>query len=790
MPSAVHTEKQSAARRSRRLPGAAWVLSVGISLGFFAASAFASTWTVGASDDTTVNDRAGTNSNGALDTLLTGTDNNYSSSGHAAQNGHARSLIKFALPAALASKVIVTSVVVKLFHHPLGTRGDGTLSLQPIITHTWVEGGGAGGSGTRVIGVACTGNGASYNNADCSNGGTAWGGISVGGANYGGPATNGLVDGALLQWSSGTCGTLSGATAGTMCGDVESWIDGTNFGWRLRSSTDALLNATAGNLQGVYSRQGPTSPTDFTPKLVITFTTCNAAAQTACETTYTCGTPPCNTGNSCVDAASTNSIPNPSYSCSCSSPAYTGNGTTACANNDECTATNPCGTADGSATCADVAAPGTGHNCTCSSGAFIVANQGSSNAACVSACCKSGCPVGYVDPCGNGGTCAIGGGGWTCSGCSAGYESTTGSQQTCVSINGCTEAGGNAACVVTGHPSNACINDGLGVHHCTCADAAYVLSADHKSCVNKNECLTNHCLDGGDIGAICSDHPAPAVGYDCSCTNQFWTLGTVAGFETCVDDNECATANPCLKGKCTNVTAGGGYTCVCDPGYILAGGIPSPAPSCVLPSSCDSRANAACASSQKGNACVNDSPPLIGFTCSCQNAAYVVSSDGQHCLDKDECNPNHCTDGGDLSAICTDHVAPLTGYDCACDPGSTFDGTTCVPGGHCLGNGNPCGHGQCNQLNSGYQCFCEKGYNSTPGAAPTCVAVVTTNKDVTATSSGATGCACSIGAAHDPMASAPLVLSLLLLIFAYRRAAKSPFAILDRLRRARSRLGI
>jgi hypothetical protein len=92
-------------------------------------------------------------------------------------------------------------------------------------------------------------------------------------------------------------------------------------------------------------------------------------------------------------------------------------------------------------------------------------------------------------------------------------------------------------------------------------------------------------------------------------------------------------------------------------------------------SACTSAAQAACLTSQLGNICVDPGPPS-GYTCTCGNPAYTGTGTGS-CTDLNECIPNHCTDEGDTGALCIDHTAPATGYDCSCNTGFVFDGTAC-----------------------------------------------------------------------------------------------------------------
>lgn len=92
-------------------------------------------------------------------------------------------------------------------------------------------------------------------------------------------------------------------------------------------------------------------------------------------------------------------------------------------------------------------------------------------------------------------------------------------------------------------------------------------------------------------------------------------------------------------------------------------------------SACTSTAQASCVSSQPGNFC-NDLAPPNTYSCLCNNPAYAGSG-SMACTDRNECLPNHCIDKGDAGAVCTDHVAPATGYDCGCDSGFMFDGVAC-----------------------------------------------------------------------------------------------------------------
>jgi MYXO-CTERM domain-containing protein len=245
---------------------------------------------------------------------------------------------------------------------------------------------------------------------------------------------------------------------------------------------------------------------------------------------------------------------------------------------------------------------------------------------------------------------------------------------------------------------------------------------------------------------------------------------TVAGNQTCVDVNECLqpSPGPCLNGACTNITNGGGYSCVCNPGFVELNGN-GPTPTCVHPNSCGTASSdLACVTAQMGNTCVDNPPPAIGFNCQCNNPAYVRSVDGRSCIDKNDCDINHCTDGGDTRADCTDLKAPKSGYSCDCSPGFAFDGATCSDIDECSGGPNPCGaHGSCSNAKGGYSCTCDSGY----ALASVNNAAVCVSKSNTAISyTVSTGSGCSVGGAGELPAAALLMVALAMLLLRRRRA--------------------
>ena len=180
--------------------------------------------------------------------------------------------------------------------------------------------------------------------------------------------------------------------------------------------------------------------------------------------------------------------------------------------------------------------------------------------------------------------------------------------------------------------------------------------------------MPNHCTAGGDTGAACTDAVAPATGYSCKCDPGFQSNGA-----SCV--NACnATSNPCGAGRGTCAVHGSGWSCACGAGFSSSGGSN---PTCVDLNACTVAAKSSC-QVVGGNTCVDEVAPSTTFHCSC-GAGYTGS--GTHaCVDKDECIPHHCSDGGDTgpSVACVDAIAPATGYRCNCDAGFAFNGVTCL----------------------------------------------------------------------------------------------------------------
>ncbi|KAM6288949.1 latent-transforming growth factor beta-binding protein 4-like, partial [Aegotheles albertisi] len=99
-----------------------------------------------------------------------------------------------------------------------------------------------------------------------------------------------------------------------------------------------------------------------------------------------------------------------------------------------------------------------------------------------------------------------------------------------------------------------------------------------------------------------------------------------------------------------------------------------------------------------------------GYTCVC-HPGFWLSPQGTHCVDVDECRrtPPPCTHGR-----CENTVGS---FRCLCAPGyrPTATGTHCQDVDECAQSPPPCTHGRCENLPGGYHCVCPAGYH---GAGP------------------------------------------------------------------------
>ncbi|XP_069738385.1 LOW QUALITY PROTEIN: latent-transforming growth factor beta-binding protein 4 [Phaenicophaeus curvirostris] len=176
-------------------------------------------------------------------------------------------------------------------------------------------------------------------------------------------------------------------------------------------------------------------------------------------------------------------------------------------------------------------------------------------------------------------------------------------------------------------------------------------------------------------------------GYLCLCQPGFW-LGPHG--TRCVDVDECRRSPPpCAHGRCENSL--GSFRCLCDPGYQPVGSQCQDVDECA-------RSPQPCSHGRCENL-------PGGYHCVCP-AGYRSSEPDGPCEDIDEC----------------DHHLACPGQECVNTPGS-FRCQPCPDGFRLLGGrcadvdeclvGSPCGpHGRCLNTQGSFQCQCRPGYRA------------------------------------------------------------------------------
>ncbi|XP_075463111.1 latent-transforming growth factor beta-binding protein 4 isoform X4 [Ascaphus truei] len=282
--------------------------------------------------------------------------------------------------------------------------------------------------------------------------------------------------------------------------------------------------------------------------------------------------------------------------------------------------------------------------------------------------------------CGPNGKCINTDGSFQCE-CLPGFRLNS-DRTRCTDINECLEG---EFCF----PRGECLNT-EGSYTCVCAEG-YVTAPDGASCLDKDECQQGTLCQGG----RCANTQGS---FQCACPTGFKATSDKA---TCADIDECQERGGSLCGTqhCENTL--GSYRCIaqCDAGYRLtASGDCADVNECANSTFCGDNA-----------VCQN----LIGsFRCTC-NWGYEMSSEGQHCVDVDE-----CLEYG-VSLCGTRRCQNTPGsYKCItdCEPGYQLSSSgDCRDINECL-NKTVCGdHAVCQNLVGSYQCLCDQGYEGARG---------------------------------------------------------------------------
>ncbi|XP_077970402.1 uncharacterized protein LOC120328603 isoform X9 [Styela clava] len=505
------------------------------------------------------------------------------------------------------------------------------------------------------------------------------------------------------------------------------------FTWTPKDKTSYAVIFVATDAIGLSQKKG------------VTVKICDCQNGATCS--YTSTSPPIDDNNFQV------------FGCNCTA-AYTGESCEA--DKDECV-TNPCGDAP----CNDAKAPEIGYTCniTCEEGQTLLDNT----------CFNTDfCKNETLNQCK--GKCSSVGTGVVCS-CDPGYVLNATDSITCDDINECDTSG---KCTAT----NTICNNTIGSYSCICKDGyngnpaigcsdinecttgTHTCNTTNQDCVNnegsfKCQCKTSFTNSSGE----CLDKDECNLGlHDCNsatelCENTYGSFrcNCAPGYSnatgTCADIDECTlgTDNCAADSACINVPPGS-YQCICNNrGYVYN----------TVTNKCDDIDE--CSSNGGKGPCNTSCQNNIGsYVCTC-NSGFVLHSDGESCIDFDECiNPDNCQQNctntaGNFTCSCYDGFSEVDGACSAtasCIEGNTLDcvnsvcyrnssdqancacnsGFQAVNITHCedipeCTTTHKCGSNSiCTELAGSYNCSCEQYYADVSGISDvtvtTCVVVV------------------------------------------------------------------
>ncbi|KAL3865813.1 hypothetical protein ACJMK2_043163, partial [Sinanodonta woodiana] len=290
--------------------------------------------------------------------------------------------------------------------------------------------------------------------------------------------------------------------------------------------------------------------------------------------------------------------------------------------------------------------------------------------------------------------------------CNKGYKQSP-NQQVCTDIDECRENG--KICL-----NGQCLNLD-GSYRCIC-NPGYRLSPDGAFCLDYNECQSGMCSNGRCVNMDGS--------FRCIC-NLGYVLAPNG--EICIDIDECETQpGICVNGQCIN--SQGSYRCECPHGFTLG-----PDRKTCLDTRRDlcymDYRNGVCGSpsrvlvTKSTCCCTVDSMEAVGIAWGRDCEPCPSMSDTQykvlcpHGPDRDhngkdinQCvvMPNICEHGS------CENLDP--GYRCICDPGFESDrtGKRCLDVNECVVNPRLCDGGQCRNTPGSFTCSCPAGFKLEP----------------------------------------------------------------------------
>jgi hypothetical protein len=405
----------------------------------------------------------------------------------------------------------------------------------------------------------------------------------------------------------------------------------------------------------------------------------------------TCSTTSCAINATCSEASG-------SPVCACAA-GYSGDGTTSCADVDECAdGTDDC---SDDATCANdegsfgcsckVGYTGDGKTCedfdecksaqnTCDPNAECANETGSFGCACNAGTEGDGFGCGDVDECDDAddfecdadASCVNTFGDYTCD-CDALF---TGDGKTC---EGLCEAALDDTDLCD--PNGICrvVDEKLGKALCDACAPGFVAGGTvgdgtKQTCAAAGDCPAACDGTGGDDAdnAICTGGAGTRV---CECAPGF--SGDPAT-DSCADDDECATSNGGCGSKANCVNAPGGFVCDCKEGYTK-----DPSGNCVNLNECAEDPGPC----HPNATCTDDDP---GFDCKCKPG---YEGDGAVCRDVNECKEG--TDDCPSGATCI----------------NTAGSFECTDIDECAMSLDDCDkNASCENKDPGYACECDSGY--------------------------------------------------------------------------------
>ena len=319
---------------------------------------------------------------------------------------------------------------------------------------------------------------------------------------------------------------------------------------------------------------------------------------------------------------------------------------------------------------------------------------------------------GNVNECDQGNMCPDGScrdtdGSWYCD-CNAGYEPSD-DRQSCDQVNECLtdDKCDHGKCVDTN-----------GSWRCECDDG-FIADVRQKNqiCIDVDECTLNgeKCPNGRCTNLIGS--------YQCVCNIGFEPSDDKKG---CKDVNECEMENVCQNGECKNTP--GSYKCICDQGFKYNR----------LTHQCDNVdecANNPC----NGGTCIDTEG---GFECECGKYRTIDAS-GRNCVDeqpgtcyrvqsrnKRKCRAEDALDTKMTRQSCCCHPTdkyPVSAFSLShknsCDlcpsPDSDDFAELCrgvkePETSYCDLHLKPCINGECIDIEHGFECVCNEGFELSP----------------------------------------------------------------------------